>query len=171
MAGGTHIPIFACHEGGRLILRPSGACTVSVCGGLKGYLSGCKKPEITDVYFDLSDAAGLDSTFIGLLLAMATRNSDPAAPALHLVAPSAQATEALQRMYVMPLFHVQPTPPETCSTWVSLALEKAGPAQTADVVVQAHESLIEADLRNAPSCQPVVEGFRLEKNQKRTKEP
>jgi hypothetical protein len=168
VAGGTQIPISACHEAGRLLLRLEGACTVAICGGLKSYLAHLRKPDTTDIYFDLSESAGLDSTFIGFLVSMATRKADPSSPAVHLVAPSPTALDALRRMYVLSLFDVCPNSPQTSSTWTILSMEKPRADRTVDVVVEAHEKLIEADARNAPIFKPVVEGFRAEKGRKQT---
>ena len=166
MAGGTQIPIAVCYDHERLFVAPSGACTVAICGGLKDYLNYYKKPATTDIYFDLSHATGMDSTFIGFLLSLATRKNDPTSPALHLVAPSDSAMEALRRMYVLPLFDVCPTRPETALPWLPLSVDKPEAGKTADLVVETHEKLIEADSRNAPSCKPVVEGFRAEREKK-----
>jgi hypothetical protein len=127
-----------------------------------------RKPEVTDIYFDLTDAGGVDSTFTGLLLSLATCRNDPARPAVHLLRPSPAVITALNRMYVLSLFDVCQSAPEAPADWQDLMPEKPLPEKTADVVIEAHEKLIDADPRNESAFRPVVEGFRAERERSKS---
>ena len=168
MMGGSQTAIYVGQCRKLAVIRPHGRCTALVCTGLRQYLQQMIRPGVEDVYFDLSDAEWLDSTFIGLLISYVQRKSDPQVPAIHLVRPSKAVLDNLGSMYVLPLFDVCDAPPEEPTGWTRLPDPAASAEQLADVVVSAHESLIDADERNEAAFGGVVKTFRSEMDRQRT---
>jgi len=132
---------------------------MTICEALGSFLKTCCRPEATDLYFDLSSVDWLDSTFVGFLLSHGVKNIDASRPAIHLFAPSAQVLDIFRTMHVLRLFDIcdrVPAPAE----WRELPKQCPTPSRVADLVIDAHEELIQADPRNASTFQPVVNHFR-----------
>ena len=141
-------------------MQPVGSCTLAIAGLVQEGVKQCRRPETTDLYFDLSRADAIDSTFTGLLLSLVTSKADASVPAIHLLAPSPPVTDALQRMHVLPLFDVCSSMPDPPEQWQELAGEGPRREQMTDLVIDAHQRLIDADPRNAEVFGRVVDGLR-----------
>ena len=55
MGGDKPIPIAAGRHERTVVVRPCGPCTRITCIRLDPFLKRCRKPETTDVYFDLTE--------------------------------------------------------------------------------------------------------------------
>jgi anti-anti-sigma factor len=159
MAGGTHIPVEVFESEGVSVVRPSGACTIAICETLTEYVRQVDQRGVRELYLDLSGADWLDSTFTGLLLALAAGKRRPQAR-MYLYRPSEAARKTLENMHVASLLPVVDALPPHGPTGrllepVELSRDRAG-----DLVIDAHEELIAADSRNAPRFGPVVDVFR-----------
>jgi hypothetical protein len=112
---------------------------------------------------DLSQVEHVDSTFVGLLLGRARVKGDASVPKLHLLDPSEAASHALRRMHVLQLFDVCDSISDPPTRWRELSGGTSDRHELADLVIDAHEHLIDADGRNAEVFRRVVEGFRAER--------
>ena len=160
MAGGTRIPVLVGERAGSAFIKPVGACTMAIAGLVRKHVDGLRRPDTTALYFDLSQASAIDSTFTGLLLSLVTFKADASVPAVHLVAPSGEVVEALERMYVLRLFDVCTALPDPPPEWRELAGQSTDRAQLTDLVIDTHQQLIDADPRNAKPFTRVVEGLK-----------
>jgi hypothetical protein len=161
MAGAVHVPVFLGRTGDAAIIRPEGPCTISICETVSAAVRELASTEL-QVYFDLSRADWLDSTFTGFLVSLVTRRceSHPAAPRVHLLRPSDGARRALQQMHVLSLFDLQEQLPVEPQEWQELSPLCIDQTALAERVLDSHQHLIEADARNAPAFAPVIKCFR-----------
>jgi anti-anti-sigma regulatory factor len=160
MAGGTHIPVFVGRSGPVVLVRPVGAPTAAVAGPLKSFLVKLQQPSVKQIYFDLSRADCPDSTFIGLMVGLATKKMGPQTPDVQLLAPSEICAQALKRCHVLPLFTQCQTASGLPEELHQLPAEKASAEELADIIIESHEALIEADKRNIAAFGGVVDTFR-----------
>jgi anti-anti-sigma regulatory factor len=167
MAGSTNIMTAIDDANGIVLVKTTGPCTMGVCPALQAYLRTFQTPEKTDIYFDLSQAQAIDSTFTGLLLSLATKKPDARAPAMHLFQPADRVREALATMHVLSFFDICAEWPATPATWTPLPTPTADSEEAADLIIESHENLIEADERNKPEFDGVVKTFKAERERKR----
>jgi anti-anti-sigma regulatory factor len=166
MASVTKVRVEAGWSGSALVIKPLGPCTVAICGDVLNYLKRLSAAEVTDIYFDLSEAGAIDSTFAGFLVALATSGTDAPVPAAHLLAPSEPVVQALERMYVLGLFDVCPAMPQPPTEWQELPAEPLSSEKLTDLVIEAHQELINADRRNAPAFRTLVATLQASKKRK-----
>jgi hypothetical protein len=166
MAGAKQVRVEAGRSGAAVVIRPLGPCTVAICGTVLSYLKRISIAETTDIYFDLSQADGIDSTFTGFLVALVTTEADSPVPAIHLLAPSQPVVTALERMYVFALFKVASAIPQPPTEWQELTAEPVSSEGLTDLVIQAHQELINADKRNAPTFRTLVATLRASQERK-----
>ncbi len=145
-----------------ILIRAVGPCNMSSCPALKDYIRGFKKPEMGDIYIDLSGAESIDSTFTGLLLSVATKKFDAQAPDLHLVSPAERVREAIRSMHLGRFFDVQDQLPACDGEWRDIQIDPPEGAPLAETVVECHKEIIRADDRNRDEFGRVVEGFEAE---------
>lgn len=145
-------------SGRDLVIRTKGPATVAICDAVKSVLRR-NESAVDRLYIDLSKSEMLDSTFAGLLIAAVKNRTGPK---LHLVDPADGALDALNRLHLLPLFTVCERPPVQPSSYEEINCKLQSNNATADLVVDAHQNLIDADKRNAVSCQPVVDMFQKE---------
>jgi anti-anti-sigma regulatory factor len=150
-----------------MVIRPMGSCTMAIAGLVQSRVKRCRRPQTTDLYFDLSQADAIDSTFTGLLLSLVTSKADADVPNVHLLAPSASVMDALGRMHVLVLFDVCSSMANPPTEWQELTADPAGPDELTDLVIDAHQQLIDADPRNVKPFGRVVEGLREQRARQR----
>mgnify|MGYP001050336798 CR=1 FL=1 len=163
MAGGTHIPVEVFEAEGVSVVRPTGPCTIAICETLTRYVQQVGERGVRELYLDLSGAEWLDSTFTGLLLALATGKRRPQVR-VYLHRPSESARKALENMHVASLLPVVDQLPPHGPNGRLLEPVELSAARTGELVIDAHEELIAADARNAPRFGPVVDVFRKSHN-------
>lgn len=157
--GGTQVPVAVGRSGSAVIIRADGSCTVAICETVGRFVRECHRPDTTDLYFDLSDAGWLDSTFIGFLLSLVGRTDGAELPAVHLFQPKACVLEVLENMHVLHMFHIAAELPPAPPAWEVLPPVTLATDTGAELVIGAHQQLIDVDPRNAPVFQPVVDLF------------
>ena len=153
---------------GQAVIKIEGPCTFSLCDRVRRWLEQISDTLPADIHFDLSGAERIDSTFAGFLVSLVTYKIETGPPRVHLIAPAASITKALETMSLLSLFDVceggGPTPGE----WQTLGDTKIGPEEVADLVIDTHEKLIQADDRNAKAFRPVVDRFRAAADRQRS---
>lgn len=167
MADHAHIFVANFGEPGSAAVKPTGRCTMGMCATLRDHVRGVSVGENSDIYFDLSETEYMDSTFTGFLLALARRKLGDAPPVLHLVQPSEKALEVLETMGVLSLFDIRPAMPNAPIEWTELPVSGPLADEVGDLVIDAHEELIDADPANAAKFGPVVDAFRSERDRRR----
>ncbi|MCK6485529.1 MAG: hypothetical protein HUU22_06915 [Phycisphaerae bacterium] len=146
-----------------VIVQPVGACTAVMCDAIRMFVDRLCPADAEDLLIDLSRADSLDSTFAGMLLAMARPTADADLTArLHLLNPSSPACEALRRMRVLGLFDVRQDGSADATEWTELPRDVSPESveRLRALIIDAHERLIAADPRNADVFRPVVDTFR-----------
>lgn len=143
-----------------VVIRLNAPATAVVSTRLRKYLAGKRRPDVTDLYFDLSGTHIVDSTFVGMMLSMAIEQSDPAQPTVHLLRPSPGVMQTLDTMHVCHVFDCCDGSVASITEWQELPAEDVGQDSVAGLVIDAHERLIEIDERNIAPFSPVLEGFR-----------
>ncbi|HUU83497.1 MAG TPA: hypothetical protein VM243_08340 [Phycisphaerae bacterium] len=166
MAGAQRVRVEAGRNGSIVVIRPGGPCTVAICGAVLNFLKKICVAETSDIYFDLSRAQGIDSTFTGFLVALVTTESDSPIPAIHLLAPSKPVVTALERMFVLGLFDVVEEMAQSPADWQEVEPAPVSPDGLSDLVIQAHQELINADQRNAPAFRTLVATLRASQKRK-----
>ncbi|HUU84066.1 MAG TPA: STAS domain-containing protein [Phycisphaerae bacterium] len=165
MAGGTRIPVMIGECGTRVVLRPIGCCTLGIAGSIRKRIGEYHPPDTTDLYFDLSGADAIDSTFIGLLLSLVSSKAGASVPAVHLLSPSQAVLEALERMRVLGMFEVCWSIPDPPTEWWELTGPTPEREEMTDLVIEAHQQLMDADPRNVEPFRRVVEGLQEQRPQ------
>lgn len=150
-----------------LLVRCGGRCTMGVCPAIRSKISDISTNPLEHIYIDLSETEAIDSTFTGFLLSLRSGKSNPDAPALHLVAPAPNVLRSLELMQVRRLMDIVDALPVQAVEWTPLAAEPLDATQSGELIVDAHENLIEADERNRAKFGHVVELFRKDLQQKR----
>jgi hypothetical protein len=143
----------------RVIFKPQGRCSAVLGNAIRQYFRRLPPDAGCDVYFDLSNADMLESTFAGLLLSLARQRGSTAVAAVHLVRPSSVAVSSLRNMNVLSFFDVCESADGLPDTWIRLAADAGNPDELAELIIRAHETLIAADSRNEAAFGPVVRGF------------
>jgi len=132
---------------------------MGVCPTLRSKIADTGTPPIRHIYVDLSAADFIDSTFTGFLLSLRRGQAD-AGPTLHLVAPTAGVLRTLETMQVRRLMDIVSELPESVDRWEALATDPLDASQSCELVIDAHEALIDADESNRAKFGHVVELFR-----------
>ena len=162
MTDGVQILVAVCDRPRTVAVKPLGRCRIGVCDVFQRFVRRFHTPDTTDIFFDLSGAESIDSTFAGILVALATKKRHPETPDVHLVHPSPSVTNTLTTMHVLPLFDICEAMPDSPTQWTALHAEPLRPDQVPDLVIDAHQALIDADERNEAEFGPVVDVFRAE---------
>jgi hypothetical protein len=81
-------------------------------------------------------------------------------PAIHLLNPSPQVVQALERMFVLALFDVVEAAPQLPAEWEDLPTAPVSSEGLTDLVIQAHQELINADKRNAHAFRTLIATLR-----------
>ncbi len=147
-------------DAGRIVLRPEGRCTAVLADAIGRYLQRLPDGAGRELYFDLSAAEMIESTFAGLLLAIALKRERAAALSMQLLRPSEPVVSALRNMNVLRFFQVCDALEGAPAASVAVPVEEADPKQLAELIVRAHEGLIAADPRNAAVFGGVVRCFK-----------
>jgi len=157
--------LYLADDGHRIVLRPEGRCTAILADAIHRYLEQSEIGAGHDVYFDLSGASFVESTFAGLLVKLARRHASPATDRpVHLLAPSPPAMTALNQMGLARFFDICDALPQQPPAWAALPVEGSDPQALADLIVEAHESLIAANPDNQAAFDGVIRCFKAAKD-------
>ncbi len=120
-----------------------GSIRASLCYPLRERLLA-RLEESTDVpavFVDLSECAYMDSTFIGLLVAVDRRLRRSSGGRLHILRPSRQCRDLLGQLGLQEILLIEPEGRPALPEMVELEKPAARPA--AEFVLRAHEELME----------------------------
>jgi len=168
MAGATQTTVHVGMAGDAAVVKIAGACTFSLCDRIQNWLQQPAESGCPTVYFELRQAERIDSTFAGFLISLATEKDGSPAKRVHLVSPPQPIATALETMHLMSLFDVCDGLDDSPAEWRELGQTDARPEDVAQIVIDSHEKLIEADDRNADVFGPVVERFRADVDRRRS---
>lgn len=147
-----------------LAIQIEGACTAVQAARVQRLLHECLTADTSDIFFDLSRASYMDSSFAGRLLGLALGNQDKAGPRICLQNMPSAVAEALSKMRVLHFFNLCDTMPVDILEWKELAALDTEYGELAELVIEAHERLMEADPDNAEMFARVTEGLREHRN-------
>ncbi len=167
MPGETRILVAVTDAPRAVFVKPVGPCKMGICPALREFMQAEIAASSAHLYFDLSDAESVDSTFTGFLLSLAKQAGGGQGGAVHLFQPSDKVREALATMHVLRFFDVRPEALRPPGNWRVLSAAPGAAQRAADEVIEAHERLIEADQRNAAEFEGVVDAFRAEREHKK----
>jgi anti-anti-sigma regulatory factor len=155
----------------QIVFRPDGRCSALIGQAILRFIRSVEIGPEDDVYFDLSAADALESTFAGMLVILAKQGQKRGRPFVHLVTPSQHVVNALRQMGIITYFDVCSALPTSLGTWNSLPIEKSDPDELANLIIQSHEGLMSADPRNAEQFRGVVECFKAAKARRAGEHP
>lgn len=148
----------------RIGVRVVGTGSMNACPAMKNTLQELVAGVGGDLFVDLSQATFIDSTFAGLLL-MFARQSTKRGCAVHLVGVPGKILDTIRGMHIQGFFRFGNEMPLNRTTWSPLVQDQPRPAAAADVIVESHQELIDADGRNEAEFGRVVEGFKRRRPQ------
>jgi anti-anti-sigma factor len=134
-------PYLVASAGVAVYVRASGLCSMKNAPMLDAFLAGARSEGATDAYIDLADVAGMDSTFMGLMVGYATTFAE-AGGALIIVRPSEKSMALLTLLGLVEIIRV--VPETLCPDVRFVELENdpdLTPSQRTDLVKRAHQSL------------------------------
>ncbi len=155
-------------ESDLLISRRDGAYTVKVSGRANfdyavplRELARNLEGDFKHLYFDLHDCVTMDSTFMGVM-SMIGLKAYRARAVVELAGASAQVRHLLKGLGIDRLFtFVDSAPVATHNDWEFLGRSgERDQLKTAETVVEAHETLVEADSENREKFGQVIDFAR-----------
>jgi anti-anti-sigma regulatory factor len=159
MTEATRIDTAHAEDGKTAVIRVSGPCMATSCKTVRAAADSMRQSGAPRICVDLAGAGVPDSTFVGMLLAL-SRKYRSTEGALTIVSPSPDVRDALERMHVTQLLNIEEHPPVPNPDWRRVDGEQPQRRELADQVVESHETLINADRRNAGVFQRIVDAFR-----------
>jgi anti-anti-sigma factor len=134
--------LFEGWDGRGCFIAARGSVRASLCYALReGLLTRLEQsPDVPAVFVDLSQCDYMDSTFIGLLVAVDKRLHKGSGGRLHVVNPSPQCLDLLRQLGLVDLLLIDalaPQPPEMQE------VEKAPGRPSPDFVLDAHKALMD----------------------------
>jgi serine phosphatase RsbU (regulator of sigma subunit)/anti-anti-sigma regulatory factor len=136
------------------VVQLTGLMTWQMAAALREMLRQAKERATPPFHIDLSKCDGMDSTMLGLLLLQA---GDVILHAL-----GKRVTSQLQDMGVLHLFTVKDDPGPHPEVTMAITSSESQQACT-DLILSAHEALMEASVNNREKFKDVVEELRHEK--------
>ncbi|MEK7415961.1 MAG: STAS domain-containing protein [Planctomycetota bacterium] len=122
-------------------VRAEGLANMKTAPLLHSFLNSARSEGVKSVYIDLSDCAGMDSTFMGLLVGNAQSFTD-AGGRLAVVKPNELCLRLLQQLGVDEVVTVVPDVEVPSAEYVDIDTHTAVDAKSrADLVRQAHVNL------------------------------
>jgi anti-anti-sigma factor len=126
-----------------LFISARGEIRATLCYPLREVLLGQRLEDSVPpaVYVDLSECRYLDSTFIGLLVAVDKKLHRGSGGRLHVLSPSPESRDILSQIGLMDFFLVEDGGPAAPAGMRELA--PSGEKPGAEFVLKAHEALME----------------------------
>ncbi len=152
-----------------LIIAPGPRCLAPLCPTIEAILKDPRFAEYRRLVFDLSQSRSMDSSFVGVLIGLIGRKRRPAGFELQLCNPNREILRILETMGVLHYFEVVNQLPDPIDAWVDIPVSPAAPDRLTDLVIDAHENLMDADPRNVDKFEPVVRGLKRFRDEGSTK--
>jgi anti-anti-sigma factor len=125
-----------------VFISAQGEIRATLCYPLRELLLARHENEVPPaVYIDLSGCRYMDSTFIGLLVAVDKRLHRESGGRLHVISPSPESSDILSQIGLMDFFLVEAEGPAAPVGMKELA--PSGEKPGAEFVLKAHEALME----------------------------
>jgi anti-anti-sigma factor len=126
-----------------VFVRAQGSIRATLCFPLRDALLGevDKGLPVHAVYFDLSECRYMDSTFIGLLVAIDKRLRKATGARLNVLRPSAESLDILSQIGLQKYLHVVQDEIRFPANMEPLASDLQRPG--AEFILRAHEALME----------------------------
>lgn len=160
MVGDSRKTITLSVSGDALVIEPGASCSVGLCPSVQSAVGRLRTPSISRIVIDLSRAQRMDSSFIGLLVGMLGRKTGQTPTTVQLCRPNDEIRTILANMGVLVLFEIVDHLPEAGLDREEIPVRIDSTDALADLVIDAHENLMEADPRNVDKFEPVVRGLR-----------
>lgn len=147
-------------------VKVEGRGTFQTSSGLKEFVKQMIQRGYRDFVVDLCDCELMDSTFMGTLAGVALRLRELGQGSLRAVNVNARNTDLLSNLGLDQLFEVAPSvdgqPPvgPSSSDLVRAAPQKGLAKDQKEIVLEAHEALVEADSSNEARFKDVLEYLR-----------
>ena len=124
-------------------IKAAGSIRAMLCYPLReGLLSLLESPSsLPAVFVDLADCTYMDSTFIGLLVAIDKRLQKSSGGRLHIVQASAACRDTLNQIGLQTILLIEASAPTFPAVMNELATEMERPAT--EFILGAHEALME----------------------------
>jgi anti-anti-sigma regulatory factor len=143
-----------------LVIDPGTTCSVTVCPAVHAAICRRRTPVISRIIFDLSEAIRMDSSFVGLMVGMMGRKADRPPAVVQLFRPGREILRTLETMGVLHSFEAIDHLPPVDAGWEEIPVCVDNTDDLCDLIIDAHENLMEADPRNVDKFEPVVRGLR-----------
>jgi anti-sigma B factor antagonist len=180
--------IWVCQAQDSLFIRVVGRGTFQNSRALRSYVQEALSRGVLRYFVDLGPCQGMDSTFLGVLAGIGLRLRQQKTGSIQVVNAAPRNLELLQTLGLDQLFAVssaappvwfgKPAPPDPAfqllpESDIETLSKPLDRDETADLMLEAHENLQQADGRNAAKFQDLTKMLRagVEQRQAKTKGP
>lgn len=142
-----------------IAVKLTGRCNYLNCNPFRQFLEHMLKEGKRDFVFDFENCNGMDSTFLGILasVAMRLRRMDPPG-SLVLTRLNERNVELVRNLGLHRLLIVDAANSHAGAQ--NLSPLASGKVDSAEIILRAHESLVEAEQDNAVKFQDCIEFLR-----------
>ena len=141
------------------VIKVIGRATLQISPGLQKYGERVNQRDSQQVIIDFTDCSGMDSTFMGMLTVIALPQFKKGSPVI-LVNASDNQKQLLKGLGVHDFFEFKALSPDECD-WVNLSktalAQDINEKEKGEMMLEAHQALMDADEANIPKFQNVVE--------------
>jgi anti-anti-sigma regulatory factor len=151
--------IFVSRDGGDCVVKVVGRATFVVCPTLRDLVRPFEVDPAAfegDVVIDLTECSGMDSTFMGIL-AMFALKARKAGKVIKILNASVSNRRLLDGLGLGGLFDFVDGTPVEADGELDEASSESSSSSTAETVLDAHKTLMEADEGNVEKFKKVVE--------------
>ncbi len=162
MADNSQI-LYASLDDGAVIFRVEGRGTYLNAGPFKQMIAKVQaRNEETEFILDMTACESVDSTFMGVLAGIGMNQRREKRPNLKLINVSDRVRKLLQTLGLAHILDIRgleetPTPPPSVATdVVATSTTDVDREQQTQLMIQAHENLVQVDESNAPRFENVL---------------
>lgn len=166
MIGNDNASVVFGRVGDKSFVKPLVPCNAKLCERIKQDLGAIQVGRPTELFFDLSETTSIDSTFAGFLFSLTTRDA-ASTPSVHLIRPTDEVLTSLRALHLLQFFDILDEPDCSPLKWEAHPETKVDCRSLGQLVIDAHEKLIDADERNAAPFRPVVDRMKAEMQKRR----
>ena len=150
--------ILVARQGAVAQIRVLGRATFKISQDLKQFcVKAVQQQNTKDIICDFSECTAMDSTFMGVLAMLGLESRGKCAIMFVNVSPANR--KLLDGLGVSRLFRfaTEPVPEVTWNTLCTAAEKAVASRETAELVLQAHQTLMNVDAGNIPKFRSVVD--------------
>ncbi len=145
-------------ESDPVILQVNGRASFDNCAGVRDFFANRRQEGEKHFVVDLKLCRGMDSTFLGILAGLANELSELGG-SLTLTRPNETLVAVIDNLGLNRLLKVVPTF-ESAENGTPLPTTELSEIEQAKLVLEAHESLVEANPETKPNFLDVIEFLR-----------